>query len=215
MTHEPQAWTPGPAGSPRARAGLGGRAAVGAVAALVGVIAWVASAIMWGILIRQGPVMVPRGFPGLAPDLGLARTPMPWVGLLVFAVIIVLVVMSATSRGRARSRAAAFFAGWFAAGFAGSIGSLVSALGLLTDGLGDSYATTMIATSFSGGAYWGITAGWLVGIVAAIGTAILRDGRPAVAPGPTAPAPEAAPPSSSAERADPPAPAPEPPSAPS
>jgi hypothetical protein len=91
------------------------------------------------------------------------------LGLLILVVGVGLVTAIGTrSASRHRGAVAVGLSAWLGAVLAGCAASTLSSLTELARGYPFDRLDQLLLSAFSGGAHWGVTSGWLVGLAAAI-----------------------------------------------
>ena len=155
---------------------------VALVAAVVAAVLWLLSGVLAGILYRLD---LPLGSLGTLVPYGMRIMPggrltievVPVLSaLLLGGVILFVTLLAARGQVPGHGRMALFFAGWFAA-VAGSVVATMVQSVTFPQGLPDSVFRESIVRVFLGSSYWGVVAGWLVGLALVL-AAVLSVCRP-------------------------------------
>jgi len=151
---------------------------VALVAAGVGAVLWLLSGVLSGILYRLD---LPLGSLGTLVPYGMRIMPGGRLhidvvsvlsALLLAGVILLVTFLAARGQVPGHGRMALFFAGWFAA-VAGSV--VATTLQSVTNlqGLDGYMFREGIFQVFLGSGYWGVVAGWLVGLAAVLAAVLV------------------------------------------
>jgi len=155
---------------------------VALVAAGVGAVLWLLSGVLSGILYRLD---MPLGTLGTLVPYGMRIMPGGRLtievvsvlsALLLGGVILLVTLLAARGQVPGHGRMALFFAGWFAAVAGSVVATTVQSVTYL-QGLDGSIFRESIVRVFLGSGYWGVVAGWLVGLAAVL-AAVLSVRRP-------------------------------------
>ena len=151
---------------------------VALVAAGVGAVLWLLSGVLSGILYRLdlplGSIgtLVPNGM-RIMPGGHLTIEVVPVLSaLLLGGVILFVTFLAARGQVPGHGRMALFFAGWFAA-VAGSVVATTLQSVTYPQGLDGSTFRKYVIEAFLGSGYWGVVAGWLVGLAAVLAAVLV------------------------------------------
>ena len=151
---------------------------VALVAAGVGAVLWLLSGVLSGILYRLDlplgslRTLVPNGMrimPGGHLTIGVVPV---LSALLLGGVILFVTFLAARGQVPGHGRMALFFAGWFAA-VAGSVVATTLQSVTYLHGLDGYMFRESIFRVFLGSGYWGVVAGWLVGLAAVLAAVLV------------------------------------------